>query len=163
MSDDDFDRKLGERIRETRDDADGSSDASDADDTDDSGDSAGSGDAYDTGGTNDTGDSSGTGDAGDAGVTGGSGTTDSADVETESSPSKDAAPVRERPQTVLYLPAELREALADRYNRLDGMDKMNGGDGIAKHDEFYAGVVQAALDHPDLEEFVGVTTEEEVD
>lgn len=63
---------------------------------------------------------------------------------------------RDRKQYVMYLPPELHDRLNERYNRYDGLAKLSGDDGIEKHKEFLEAVVEAGLDHPELDDRVGV-------
>ncbi|MFA9517296.1 hypothetical protein ACERIT_08780 [Halopenitus sp. H-Gu1] len=102
----------------------------DADPTDTT-DTADTSTASDAGGA---GDASDTDDAGDTGGSGGS--------------------VRDRPQTAMYLPEELRERLLDVYEKLDARSKLDDDGEIEKHRHFYEGLVECALDSDDLEEYV---------
>lgn len=88
-------------------------------------------DSSDAGGADDASD---TGDARDTGGSGGS--------------------VRDRPQTAMYLPEELRERLLDVYEKLDARSKLDDDGEIEKHRHFYEGLVECALDSDDLEEYV---------
>lgn len=54
----------------------------------------------------------------------------------------------------LYIPEDLREDLDSLYNRYDGMNKIEGGEGIEKHKEFLEPVLRAAIDELDLDEIV---------
>lgn len=91
-------------------------------------------DTTDTTDTSTASDAGGAGDASDTGVSGGS--------------------VRDRPQTAMYLPEELRERLLDVYEKLDARSKLDDDGEIEKHRHFYEGLVECALDSDDLEEYV---------
>jgi hypothetical protein len=87
--------------------------------------------------TTDTSDASDADDTGEAGNAGGS-----------------CGSVRDRPQTAMYLPEDLRERLLDIYEKLDARSKLDGDGSIEKHRHFYEGLVECALDSDDLEKYV---------
>lgn len=53
-----------------------------------------------------------------------------------------------------YVPREFAEELDALYNRYDGKNKIEGGDGLEKHREFLFPIMQAAIEELDLEEVV---------
>lgn len=81
----------------------------------------------------------------------------------DASETDDETPVRERKQVGMYLPKPLYDELKTRYNRYDGTAKLAGEDGIEKNDQFYAGIVKAGLEHPKLDEFVGISLDRDSD
>lgn len=85
-------------------------------------------------------------------------TTDTSDAsdadDTDDAGSGSSGSVRDRPQTAMYLPEELRQRLLDVYEKLDARSKLDEDGEIEKHRHFYEGLVECALDSDDLEEYV---------
>lgn len=58
------------------------------------------------------------------------------------------------------MPREFAEELDSLYNWYDGMNKVEGGDGLEKHREFLFPVMKATIEDLDLEEVVDWEPEE---
>lgn len=63
---------------------------------------------------------------------------------------------RTRSQYAMYLPDALQEELDGLYDQYNGQSLIEGDGGIEKHKDFLEGVVRAGLDHPELDDYVGV-------
>lgn len=93
----------------------------------------------------------GSGDAGNTGNTGDSGTTENASNAEDTGNTGKRQDVKNYP---FYIPVDLREELDQLYNRYDGKNKVEGGEGIEKHREFLEPIMRAAIDDLELDDIV---------
>lgn len=59
----------------------------------------------------------------------------------------DPTPIRDRPQTAMYLPADQREALLSFYEELDARSTLAKTGSIEKHGDFFEAFIAYGLDH----------------
>jgi hypothetical protein len=60
-----------------------------------------------------------------------------------------------------YTPREFAEQLDKLYNRYDGKNKVEGGDGLEKHREFLFPIMETAIEELDLDEVIEWQVDEE--
>lgn len=91
------------------------------------------------------------GDSDDAGNTADSSNADAAD---DAGDSGDGYDWGEKYNYPFYVPREFGEELDALYNRYDGKNKIEGGEGLEKHREFLFPIMRTAVEELDLDEVI---------
>lgn len=80
--------------------------------------------------------------------------TSSAEEETASTETSSGGATRARSQYPMYLSDELQEELDDRFNKFNARRELNDKQQVEKHKHFLEGLMQAALDSDNIEEYI---------